>query len=191
MVLSREDLARADALANEGRSVRYIAQVIGEPRSTIHDGLQRLRTTGSLDRREGSGRQRCTSPRDDRFITLTVLRNRHVTAPEIRSELQTVRNVRVSSRTVIRRLQKNNLVSRRLASGPLLLERHRVERRLFVNQYLHWTLEQWGAVLFTDECRFALWQSDDRDRVWRRPGERYASCTMRESQPFQRQPIMV
>ncbi|XP_073996549.1 uncharacterized protein [Rhodnius prolixus] len=97
MVLSREDLARADALANEGRSVRYIAQVIGEPRSSIQDGLQRLRSTGSLDRREGSGRQRCTSPREDRFITLTVLRNRHVTAPEIRSELQTVRNVRMSA----------------------------------------------------------------------------------------------
>ncbi|XP_073996301.1 uncharacterized protein [Rhodnius prolixus] len=52
MVVSREDLARADASANEGHSVRYIAQDIGEPRSTIHDGLQRLRTTGSLDRRE-------------------------------------------------------------------------------------------------------------------------------------------
>lgn len=106
-------------------------------------------------------------------------------------ELQTVRGVRVSSRTVIRRLQENNLASRRVASAPLLLQRHRVERRLFVNQYLHWTLEQWGAVLFTDECRFALWQSDDRDRVWRRRGERYASCTMRDSQPFQRQSIMV
>lgn len=53
------------------------------------------------------------------------------------------------------------------------------------------TLEQWGTVLFTDECRFGLWRSDDRDRVWRRTGERFAPCAMRESQPFQRHSVMV
>jgi hypothetical protein len=38
---------------------------------------------------------------------------------------------------------------------------------------LHWTLEQWKRLLWSDESRFTIWQSDRRIGVWRIPEERY------------------
>jgi hypothetical protein len=33
----------------------------------------------------------------------------------------------------------------------------------------HWTLEQWKNVLWSDESRFTIWQSDGQNWVWRIP----------------------
>ncbi|CAI9606090.1 unnamed protein product, partial [Staurois parvus] len=37
----------------------------------------------------------------------------------------------------------------------------------------HWTLEQWRCVLWSDESRFSVWQSDGCVWVWQLPGEQY------------------
>ena len=40
----------------------------------------------------------------------------------------------------------------------------------------HWTLEWWSHVLWSDELRFSIWQSDGSGVwVWRLPGEQYLS----------------
>lgn len=36
-------------------------------------------------------------------------------------------------------------------------------------QRVHWRLQQWRRVLFTDESRFRLFRADGRIRVWRAP----------------------
>ena len=41
---------------------------------------------------------------------------------------------------------------------------------------MHWNLNMWRNVMFSDESRFCLQQLDHRVKVWRRRGERYADC---------------
>ncbi|KAJ4448913.1 hypothetical protein ANN_00305, partial [Periplaneta americana] len=63
-----EDVARAVALYDDGRSVRYIASVMNMARSTTHDAIKRHRETLEYTgtRRPGSGRPRATNPNEDR-----------------------------------------------------------------------------------------------------------------------------
>ena len=60
-------------------------------------------------RRRGSGRPRATSARDDRFLMLQSLRNRHQTAVELAHRLRTVRDKAVSAQTVRRRLVEGGM----------------------------------------------------------------------------------
>jgi transposase len=189
--LTAEQAAMAIALLNDGRSQRYVARRLEINQSTVSRIAQRYQETGELKRRSGQGRKRVTSQADDRFVLLTSLRNRHLTAPQLQNELHNARNVEVSERTIRRRLIENNLTSRRPANGPLLLPHHKRARLQFARNHIHWTADDWGRVLFTDESRFALNSPDGRLRVWRRSGERYAQCAMVGRESFGGGTLMV
>lgn len=191
MPLSAEDVARGVALIDDGRSIRYAANAIGVPYETLRDAVRRFRETGSYNRRPGSGRPRVTEPRDDRFLTLRILRNRHLTVVQAIHQLEEVRGVQISERTARRRLNEYGLMAFRPVRGPELTRTHRVTRLAFAREHSHWTMDEWSAVLFTDESRFALRSPDGRERVWRRRNERYAACNFSQSQPFQRGSLMV
>lgn len=191
MPLSAETVAAIAALIDDGRSQRYVANRFMVSRSTVQRVYTRFIETGAYTRRPGTGPSRVTTNRDDRFIVSVSLRNRHLTAVETRNELQHVRNVNVSERTVRRRLNEANLVSRRPATGPELLREHRVARLQFAREHQNWNAIDWGRVLFTDESRFCLRSPDGRGRVWRRRGERYAECTFSPRVSFQGGSVMV
>jgi hypothetical protein len=40
----------------------------------------------------------------------------------------------------------------------------------FCKARLHWTLEEWKRVLWSDESRFTIWQSDEQIWAWWMPG---------------------
>lgn len=191
MPLDATGAARAVALADAGYSQRRIGRTLGVPRTTVQDAIRRFRETGRYTRRPGSGRHRCTSSRDDRFIVTNVLRNRFLTAVEARNQLFEVRNNSISERTVRRRLAEQNLVARRPAKAPKLEVHHRRARLQFAREHLNWTMEEWRNVLFSDESRIALRAPDGRQRVYRRRNERFAPCAIVETVGYQGGSIMV
>ncbi|KAJ4451674.1 hypothetical protein ANN_03144 [Periplaneta americana] len=108
---SNPDVAQVVALIESGNSQRYVAAaVLGIPRSTVQRVYHRFRETGDYSRRPGSGRKRVTSARDDHFIVLNTLRNRHSTAIETRRAFQKIRQDNVSERTVRGRLDECGLI---------------------------------------------------------------------------------
>ena len=56
---------------------------------------------------------------------------------------------------------------------------------------MRWTRAQWSSVVFSDESRFCLQQGDGRIRVWRKKGERYADCCVREQDRHRGGSVMV
>lgn len=171
-----EEVAQAVALQDDGRPILYIAERLGHPRSTISDAIQRFRQTGSYSRRPGQGRPRVTNAVEDRFLRLQALRERTVSAPVLAVRLADVHGTLVSSDTVLRRLRQHNLTSHVPATGPLLDAGHRRQRLEFARAHADWNTNNWQNVLFTDESRFTRYSPDGRQRVWRRPGERYSQC---------------
>lgn len=191
MDLLPEEVARIVAFIEVGVSQREIARRINVSRATVQNVYRRYRETGLMIRRPGSGRRRKTSARDDRFMVLAALRNRHQTAVNVNNHLREVRNVQISEWTVRRRLRDANLKAYRPATGPKLAPRHKQARLQYSRNHVDWTLGDWSRVLFTDESRICLSSDDRRGRVLRRPGERYAQCTIAQRVSYGGGSVMV
>lgn len=191
MVLTRDQCTRIITMLEEGRSQRYTARRIGVSLSTVQRVLERYLETGQNLRRPGTGKTRCTTAREDRFIVTTMLRNRHLTAVEVKNQLLETRRDGISERTVRRRLKEANLTPHRPANGPKLERIHRTARRLYARDHRYWGDEEWARILFSDESRFMLYASDGRRRVYRRPGERFIPACFEEKVAFGGGSVMV
>lgn len=172
--------AQVVALIEAGHNQSQVARQLNLSRYAVRRVYQRYQETGSYSRRRGSGRKRATSHRDDRFLLTSSLRNRRLNAVQLGQQLQEVREVEISRWTVRRRLAEGGLTAHRPAIGPKLTPAHRQARLQFAREHLNWTMNQWGTVLFSDECRMCLHGNDGRGKVYRRPNERFAQCCFSE-----------
>ena len=73
-------------------------------------------------------------------------------------------------------MAENNLRSRRPYVRTVLTDCFSRDRLQWAYRHINWTRQDWRTVLFSDDSRFALSNSDGRIRVYRRRGERYADC---------------
>ena len=65
------------------------------------------------------------------------------------------------------RLAENNLRARHPYVGTELMDHHRRDRLQRADRHINWTRQDWPTVLFSDESRFALSNSDGQIRVYR------------------------
>lgn len=182
--LPRDQVVRIVSLIEDGRSQRYVANLVGVNQSTVSRVVARYHETGGYQRRAVPGRPHATTPADNRFLLLQALRQRHITATQLQYELAATRNVRVSSETVRHILRQSGIRARVAVTAPRLTREHRVARLAFAREHMNWNINDWGNVLFTDESRFCLYTSDRRIPVYRRDGERYFQCNIRPSTNF-------
>lgn len=71
------------------------------------------------------------------------------------------------------KIRSFSLKNRSLNIGLILTRRHRTKRLAWVQQNIHLLKAGWRLTLFSDKSRDASF-ADRRNRVWCRPGERYA-----------------
>ena len=83
--LTLAEKAKIIALAEQNVSIRKIADKTNFNESSVRRFLKKFRETGELERKEGSGRKKCTSLREDRVIMS--LQDRVKNAVEIASEV--------------------------------------------------------------------------------------------------------
>lgn len=173
--------AQAVALVESGMTKSAVARQLNISRFRVLRAVHRFQRTGNFTRKPGSGGQRCTSERDDRFIVSSSLRNRFSNAVQLQQQLRAVRRTVVSVSTVRRRLREKKIMPHRAAMGPKLTAEHRRIRREFAREHKDWTVDQWKAVLFSDKTRVCLFCNDRRRRVYRRQGERYSRACLEET----------
>ena len=189
--LSIQDRGRAIGWLHDGQTQRTVAQHLNVSQGIIGRLWQRFRTTNAVQNRPRSGRPRSTTAREDRFLMITALQQRFVTARHLRDQLRAARGTNVSDQTIRNRLRDRGLQCRHPAVRPPLLDRHRRARRDWCRHHIRWNRGQWAETMFTDESRFSLQFNDGQARVYRRQGERFADLNVAQRLPFGGGSVMV
>jgi hypothetical protein len=192
--LSNLDRARALGYLQSGRSARNVARTFHVSPTTMTNLLRRYNQTGDVKDRPRSGRPKVTTPVEDRRIRTIGLRRRVVSSPNIQSQIHAARGrgaLRLSRQTIRNRLNGSGLRSRQPSVKQRLLPGHTQARLRWARIHAHWTRAQWRNVLFSDESRFSLHHNDRRMRLWRRRGERFQKCCVRENMQGQGGSVLV
>lgn len=163
-----------------GLSCREVARRMGCSHTTVMRLIERNNNTGSVNDRQRPGRQRSTTRQQDRYIVLSHLRDRFRTAVKTAQETAGVNHRRISATTVQRRLRERGISSRRTFRGNVLTPERRRNRLNWCQQRIRWPQRRWNDVLFTDESRFCVDMFDRRRHVWRRRGERFHDCCVKQ-----------
>ena len=99
-------------LRNEGNFMREIAKKLKILYNAVYYSLHRTAQTDSNQNRKRSGRPRCTTDQEDKYVRVSCLRNRRLTSPHLAASLNSTRKTPVSTSTVKRRLRDAGLLGR-------------------------------------------------------------------------------
>ena len=189
--LSVRDMERILGMLQAGATQRYAAAQFGVTQSVVQRIWQRFLDTGSVEERPKSGRPRKTSAVDDRYIVTMSRRQRFDTARTLNQQFLHATGITICEQTIRNRLHDNGIHARRPAVRPPLTRDHRTARRQFAAQYEDVPLGSLRKILFTDESRFCVDNSDGRKCVWRRKNERFVNCCVAEHDRWGGPSVMV
>ncbi|KAL6466679.1 hypothetical protein MHYP_G00244830 [Metynnis hypsauchen] len=174
------------------KSSREISSLLNIPQSTVSCIISKWKRLGTTATQPRSGRPRKMTEQGQRMLKHIVRRGHQLSAESIATDLQTSCGLQISTSTVRRELHEMGFHGGAAASKPYTPKRIAERRMQWCKAHRHWTLEQWRRVLWSDQSRFSVWQSDERVWVCRLPEERYLSdCNVTASVKFGGGGIMV
>jgi hypothetical protein len=142
-----------------GFSMSLIIQWSGRTQLTINHWIDRFEQADNVLDELRIGRPRITHESVDAAIVSAAEEAKFITPRVIRDRLQ----VRVSKRTIRRRLDEAGLFGR-VARFSWPLSQENIDARLaFATDYADWDGNDWSRVLFTDECHIWL---DNQSQIW-------------------------
>jgi transposase len=168
----QEKRAQVTALKNQGVSNQEIAVATGLSVSGIQKIFRTVKQTNSFKDRPRSGRPPKLSDRNNRTIVRMLKNKETQTATNISKALKTSHKIEVSRFTVARALKSLGYACRIKKKKPKLTEKHKKARLAFAKKYESWTSDDWKNVIWSDESKFNLLNSDGKEYYWtNRPEE--------------------
>ena len=166
-------------MKDNGQSNREAAKHIGCNQSIVSKVYKRWKEERSVEVQKRSGRPRKSNEKMDRVIWRMSKKDRFKSANLIRPCLLKHYGLSLSSRTVRRRLNEGGLFGRSAQKKPFISLHNRRRRRLeWARQHVHFSVEDWKNVLFSDESKFVRVQSSGRVYVRCMVGEAHSiKCT--------------
>ena len=176
--ISPTKVAQIVVLHEQGWTQRAIASKFNISQVTVQQRLKIYEKTG-----EFKAKKRKTTTVTDRLIHRKVRSNPTISSSHLVSQLPT--NVKISARTIRRRLQNDfNLSAYRPALKPKLSKKNVSDRLKFARKYVHWSVDQWRKVLFSDESlikQFYSFSTHVRRPPWERYNPRYTLPRVKNS----------
>jgi transposase len=176
-------------LRKEGYTYEQIAEKIGGGvgKSAVRKVCVKFLNFKTIDDLPRCHKKRVTSRQDDSIIVRKSLKNRRLSSKDISADMAEA-GVKVSARTVRRRLCSAGLKARIPRKKPFLNTAQRMKRVKWCKDHQYWTEDDWGKVLFSDESRISIFGSDGVCYVRRRVHEEYLpECML----PTMKHPVAV
>jgi transposase len=98
--------------------MRGIAKKLKISYNAVYYSLHRTAQTVSIQLEKRSGRPRCTTEQEDKYIRVSSLRNRRLTSPQLAASLNSTHKTPVSTSTVKSRLRDAGLLGRVAKKKP-------------------------------------------------------------------------
>ncbi len=149
-------------LKKQNKPIREIAKTLGVAKTTVWNILKKKERTGELSNTKRPGRTRKTTVVDDRRILSLVKKTHFTTVGQIKNTLQEV-GVCVSKSTIKRRLHQSEYRGFTTRCKPLVSLKNRKARLEFAKRHLKKPSQFWNNILWTDETKINLYQSDGRE----------------------------
>ena len=133
-------------------------------------------------------------PPSTKFIQVTSLRNRKLTAPQITahaSATQSSSSWHISTSTAQRTLRESGLYGQIAAEKPQPRKSNKRKTFVWAKKHKEWTLDQWKSVLWSDESKDKIFSSTRRVFVRCRKGERMVSTCIVPTVKHRRGGVMV
>ena len=166
--VSQDTVVRAISLLKQGKSVREVEGVTGLSKSTVG----RLRKTHCVGlEKPKAGRPKVLSAADERYCVRQVTKNRMSSATKVAKELEKDTGRKVSAETVCRTLRKAGLGAIEKPKKPLLSAKNIRKRLSWCMAHKDWTIDDWKRVVWSDETKINIFNSDGRTWTWIRSGE--------------------
>ncbi|GFX85627.1 transposable element Tcb1 transposase [Trichonephila clavipes] len=126
-----------------GRTQLEVSEELGIAQSVIPMFWQRFQDDGNVSRCYSTGRLRVTTPNEDRYLSVTVKRNRRSTKSDLSRKLSSATGAAVSRQNVHRRLGNIGLHARRPVRCVPLTTTHCHLRLTWSREHALGTPQQW------------------------------------------------
>ena len=172
-----------------GTKQRVISTQLNIPTSTVSDIIKRYKETGSTEPKQRPGRPKILKERDTRALKRIIRTDRFSLLGDVTDKFNTSLDTTFHYNTVRRYLHDEGLGSYTAKKKPRLTKKHRTDRLKWCKEKKNWA-EEWKQVVWSDESRFALFQSDGQARVWRSQGEAYNKDCIQLTFKFEGRSVM-
>lgn len=162
--------ARVITLRQEDHSFDEIAERIGCSKSTAYRTWDKYHEKENYyHKTPGRGRPKALDTHDRRIACRLIRSGQSDTAADVQRD----HFPEVSVRTMQETLAQEGLHGRHKRKVSLLTRAHCRKRMEFARNHVHWTAEDWRAVIFSDESKFMIFGSDGLQYCRRGPGEAF------------------
>jgi transposase len=181
--LKEFDFGRILALKEQGFSQQKISEMLTIPKTTVGDFLRRYKERGCFQRKSGSGRPSLLKSEHKTIFNDILIKKPKISAIKMVEELREKTGVSISSETIRRKLKKDGFIACSSLKRPLLSKKNKISRLKICTRWSYKPDGFWDDVIFSDECKFTLFNSNNTAKVWRKPGQvldpRYLEVTLK------------
>jgi transposase len=158
MTSSKKETQQKAILHFWEQGIRNAAEIHSKtkiPLRTIYNNLKKLKESGDVKRKSGSGRTKKITPRASRSIGQLIRRQPTISSKTIASKLKDI-DIDISRSTVSRHLVSLGYKNALPLSTPMLTPAHKQKRIEWAQKHKD---DNWRKTLFSDETSFQLFRN--------------------------------